>query len=398
MTSEKEEAKDAEAAPLASATITEEMIDSMRKMTGTRLRTEGSRNNEEATYYAVLRFADGIGDDNPLWIDREYAALSPFRGIVAPPSWVFCCFAGVQFGWPGIGGFHSSTEMNFYRPVRLGDRILPETVYEGFEGPHPSSFAGRAVTDQIRTTYRNNESKMISEAVFRVVRFERGPARERSGERKIELPHAWSEDELTRIEDDILSERPRGNKTLWWENVQIGDEVDTITKGPIGLTDEIAFVASGAAPIPRLAAHGVALRRYKKHPGWAYRDPVTSALEPVYAVHYSNGAARAMGVEAAYDVGVQRTCWLIHMLTHWGGDEAWLKQVSCEYRGFVFFSDVVRLSGRVTEKFVDSDGDSVVRVETECINQRGKNVMPGGAIIALRSKGGLSPAERFAAQ
>jgi hypothetical protein len=159
--------------------------------------------------------------------------------------------------------------MKFYRPVRLGDRILPETVYEGFEGPHSSSFAGRAVTDQIRTTYRNQDEKTVSEIVMRVVRFERGPARERAVERKIELPHPWSEEELTAIENDILAERPRGNKIRWWEDVQIGDKVDAITKGPIGLTDEIAFVASGAAHIPRLAAHGVALRRYKKHPGWA---------------------------------------------------------------------------------------------------------------------------------
>ena len=26
---------------------------------------------------AILRFAEGIGDDNPLWIDPEYAARVP---------------------------------------------------------------------------------------------------------------------------------------------------------------------------------------------------------------------------------------------------------------------------------------------------------------------------------
>ena len=47
--------------------------------------------------------------------------------------------------------------------------------------------------------------------------------------------------------------------------MQVGDEIDPVTKGPIGLTDEIAYVASGAAPIPRLSAHRVALKRYRKH-------------------------------------------------------------------------------------------------------------------------------------
>ena len=76
----------------------------------------------------------------------------------------------------------------------------------------------------------------------------------------------------------MLAETPRGATPRYWDDVQVGEEIDTITKGPIGLTDEIAFVASGAAPIPRLAAHGVALRRYRKHPRWAYRDPTTHAL------------------------------------------------------------------------------------------------------------------------
>ncbi|GEK70972.1 hypothetical protein [Paracoccus denitrificans] len=61
----------------------------------------------------------------------------------------------------------------------------------------------------------------------------------------------------------------------YWEDVSVGDEIDTLTTGPIGLTDEIAFVASGAAPIPCICAHQVALKRYRKHLKWAFCDPVT---------------------------------------------------------------------------------------------------------------------------
>lgn len=159
------------------------------------------------------------------------------------------------------------------------------------------------------------------------------------------------------------------------------------------LTDEIAFVASGGAPVPRLAAHGVALRRYRKHPNWAFRDPETKALEPIYAVHYNKHAAQAMGVPTAYDVGVQRSCWQIHLLTNWMGDEGWLKEVSCQYRGFVYLSDVVRFGGRVTRKYIDNDGDHVVQLETWGINQRGVNIMPGSAVVALRAKNGISPVQ-----
>ena len=62
-------------------------------------------------------------------------------------------------------------------------------------------------------------------------------------------------------------------------------------KDRLALTDEIAFIAAGAAPVPRIAAHRVSLKQYRRHPRWAFRDPATHALEPVYSVHYNDYAA-----------------------------------------------------------------------------------------------------------
>jgi hypothetical protein len=151
------------------------------------------------------------------------------------------------------------------------------------------------------------------------------------------------------------------------------------------MTDEIAFLIGGGAPIPRLAAHVAALNFYKRHPAWAFRDPNSCGLEPIYAVHYNKQASEAQGLPYPYDVGFQRHAWQIHLLTNFAGDEGWVKKSFCEYRKFVFFSDVVRLSGTVVEKFIDTDGEHCVKVETNAINQRGDNVMPGYGIIALPS-------------
>ena len=199
----------------------------------------------------------------------------------------------------------------------------------------------------------------------------------------MELPHPWTEEQLAAIEADILAEQPRGASPRYWEDVAIGDAIDGVTKGPIGLTDEIAFIAAGAAPIPRIAAHRVSLKQYRQHPRWAFRDPATHALEPVYSVHYNDYAAELQGAQMAYDVGIQRTCWQIHSLTNWMGDAGFLKALTSQYRAHVYLSDVVRLGGRVVDKAVDEDGDRVVRLETWASNQRGDNVMPGTAVIAL---------------
>src|SRR6476469_7924704 len=92
---------------LASAKFTDEMLANMRALIGTSLRTAQSVNNEYATRHAILRFAEGIGDDNPLWTDEAYAASTSYGGIIAPPSFIFGCLGSIQVGWPGLGGFHA---------------------------------------------------------------------------------------------------------------------------------------------------------------------------------------------------------------------------------------------------------------------------------------------------
>ncbi|MBB6378361.1 acyl dehydratase [Pseudonocardia eucalypti] len=380
------------AAVMPQAVIDEQMIENMRAKVGARLRIDHSVNNELASRIAVTKFAGGIGDINPLWTDAEYAAGSPFGAPVAPPSFVIGCFSGIQFGWPGLGSFHSMSHLMFERPVYWGDTVDSSCVYEGFDGPSPSKFAGRSVTDRFLNSYHNQRGERIATIRWNVINYERGRRLARRGAENgaqpgPELPHRWDPAEVAEIEARILAERPRGAEPRYWEDVREGEELDVVTKGPIGLTDEIAFVAGGGTPIPRLKAHAASLHDYRAHPAWAFRDPITGAQEPIYSVHYNYQAAQAMGVAFQYDVGFQRQCWQIHQLTHWAGDHAWIKECRAEYRKFVYLSDVVELRGEITGKRVDDDGEHVVEVATKAVNQRGETVMPGSAVVALPVRG-----------
>jgi acyl dehydratase len=369
---------------LAKGKFTDQMLSDMRALIGTELRTEACLNNEYATRLAILRFCEGIGDDNPLWTDATYAAKGPFGTLVAPPSFIFACLGSIQVGWPGLGGFHAETKMKFERPIRVGDMIKAKVVFDGFDGPiADSNFGGRRIKDYLRQEYRNQDGELVATFICSRMRFERGEMQKRAEARAIEVPHPWKEDEIEAIEEQILAEKPRGSVPRYWEDVKVGDHLDVITKGPLGLTDFIAFIAAGAAPIPRVSAHSVALRRYRKHPKWAFRDPRTHALEPVYSVHYNDYAAQLQGAQIAYDVGIQRTCWQIHSLTSWMGDAGHLKSLTGQYRAHVYLGDVVRLGGRIEAKEIDEDGDAIVRLTTWAWNQREQNVMPGTAVISL---------------
>lgn len=368
---------------LARGKFTDEMLEDMRSLIGTELRTDSCVNNEWATRLAILRFAEGIGDDNPLWTDKAYAENSVVGGIVAPPSFIFACLGSVQVGWRGLGGFHAETKITFNKHIRVGDKIKAHVYFDGFDGPTESNFGGRRIKDYLRQEYRNQDGDLVATFICSRMRFERSEMQKRAPTRAVELPHPWTDEQIADIEEQILAEAPTGAAPRYWDDVQVGDEMDTVTKGPIGLTDEIAFIAAGAAPIPRISAHGVALRKYRRHPRWAFRDPGTHALEPVYSVHYNDYAAKLQGAQVAYDVGIQRTCWQIHSLTNWMGDQGFLQSITGQYRSHVYLSDVIQLGGRVEAKEVDAQGNHVVHLTTWAYNQRGKDVMPGTAVVVL---------------
>jgi len=373
---------------MAEAEFTPELNEEMRSKRGLKLRAKNHLFNEEATKGAIRRFVDGIGDPNPLFRDEEYGNRTKYGSIIAPPSWVFSVLAGIQFGWRGLAGFHSASEMEFHKPIRLNDKIRPEETFLDFEGPKESEFAGRMIFDYFEDKYFNQSEELVSKVIRLVIRTERKAARKKGKYKKLTLPHPWTEKELKAIEEEVLSEEIRGETPRFWEDVKEGEELKPVVKGPLGLTDIVAMCVAGLAPA-KLTAHGVSLREYRKKPAWAFRDTDTFALEPIYAVHYNRQAANAMGLPYSYDVGTQRHCWQIHLLTNWMGDEGWLMRSKAEYRRFVYLSDVVRISGRVTSKYLNETGEYCVDIETHALNQRDEDVMPGTATVALPSKNEL---------
>jgi acyl dehydratase len=370
---------------MVEGTITPELIEEMRRKSGLSLDVEGAVFNEYATRDNILKFVNGIGDQNPLYRDESYAKKTKYASLIAPPSFVFSVLAGVQFGWRGLAGYHSASDMEFFQPIKAGDRIRPEEIYLGFEGPKESKFAEITIFDYFEDRYFNQYDDLVARVKRLVIRAERRTTREKGKYKQIQLPHPWQEEELMKLEEEVLAEEIRGKDPRYWEDVEVGQELPHVVRGPLGLTDMIAAVVAGLAPA-RLTAHGVSLREYKKKPAWAFRDPISCSLEPIFAVHYNQEAAKAMGLPYPYDVGTQRQCWCVQLLTNWMGDDAWIKRNYAEYRQFVYLSDVVKVSGRVVEKFIDEDGEYCVKIKVNSLNQRGDDVMPGEAIVSLPSR------------
>lgn len=372
-----------EIAPVAEGFINEETLAEFRKRIGMKLRISNIYNTL-VTPDSIKRFADGIGDPNPLYRDKEYAVKTRYGSLIAPPSWLYSVYpTWVLQGLPGVHAFHSGNDWEIYKPIYDGDVITPEATFTGFNEKE-SKFAGKMVMEYQSAKFYNQDGDLVAKAKTWLVRAERAAAREKGKYHDIELPHPWTEEEIQKVEEQVLAEEVRGSNIRYWEDVMIGEELKPVIKGPLGLTDMIAFCA-GAAPV-QLLAHGLSLNLYRKHPAWGVRDKETGAMEPIYSVHYNKSVAKAVGLPYPYDVGVQRQCWLFHLLTNWAGDEGWIKRNYAEYRKFVYLSDAISFTGKVVNKYIDSDGEYCVDIETHGFNQRGEDTIPGRSTVVLPSR------------
>ena len=90
----------------------------------------------------------------------------------------------------------------------------------------------------------------------------------------------------------MLGEEIRGSNPRWWEDVQVGDALKPVVKGPMSHGDITAFVAGCIGGI----SHGIQLREMQRHPSWGFTDPNTGAQEAIIRVHDIQEAAESAGL------------------------------------------------------------------------------------------------------
>jgi acyl dehydratase len=368
---------------LVEGKISEEALAQLRSRVGMKLRIHHDSGNRNVSEETIRRFVNGTGDINPLYRDQDYAKNTRYGKLVAPPSWLYSVFQmGVMQGLAGVHGWHSGDDWDFYKPIVDGDRIRPEAVFKGFEEV-PSKFADRMIKTYQERQYFNQRDELVAKALAWTFRAEQSNVRKKGKYAKLELPHPWTEEEREAIDDQIMVMEIRGAEVLYWEDVNVGDPVPQVVKGPIGITDEAAFYGGTSG---RLMAHEAALRGYKKHPAWGFRAADTQAWEPRAAVHWLIEAANAAGLPYMYEIGMERNSWTIQMFTSWIGDEGWLKKCYAEYRAFIYLGDVAFIKGTVTKKFIDENGEYCLDVDILGTNQRKEIIVKGHGTVILPSK------------
>ena len=367
--------------------ITQEGIDRIRARTGKKYPIEYPF-VRHVNRDSINHVARAIGDANPLWNDPEHAKKSRYGKLVAPPALLYAAAWGSWDlrrgqGLPGVHGLHSSDRWIFHRPLLEGDEVRAVKEPVSLE-ERKGAYASRSLMQTDNIWFYNQRDELVALQVMAAVRAEREDGKKSA--KYTHIPKAiYTDEEIDQIDREIAAEEVRGDQTRYWDDVNVGDAMQPIVRGPLTVSDMICWMMGIGSPHIRSGQYWLAYRT--QSPKVAVKDPETGIPQAVERVHWDPYMAAEIGMPSAYDYGSQRGGWATHFLTNWAGDDGWVAECYAKYRGMNFIGDTLRIKGEVTGKWIGKSGVAYVECKFDSINQRGENIMPGTGVIALPQRG-----------
>jgi acyl dehydratase len=343
--------------------------------------------------------AVAYGDDNPLWCDPDYGVTTRWGDAIAPPPLVggdtlvgedeVPAVAPEQRelmkGDPlrGVHAFYAASAREWWAPLYPQRRVFRRNALVAALDKI-SEFAGRAVHEWTAQVFRDENGTLLSGQYRLMVRTERDKARAKKKYDMVEFA-PYTDDDIANIDAQYERERARGSDPRWWEDVNVGDIVGPMVKGPLTVTDIICWHAGMGMGLYGVQPLRLGYKNRQRIPRFFHRD-AQNVPDVMQRVHWDPEFARRSGNPTTYDYGRMRETWLIHLCTDWMGDDAWLWKLDCEFRRFNYVGDTHWLHGRVVRKLLVDDDRPAVDVELEAVNQRGESTTPGHATMLLPSR------------
>jgi acyl dehydratase len=369
------------------AQITDDALDALRRLIGVKITDTVEPWCTEVARDSVRHYAHGIGDDNPLWCDPEYAAGTRYGGIIAPPSFVFPLnriFSGYVGGLPGVHAMWSGANATWRRPFALGDQITTEAYLKDLI-PHETRFAGRAIQQIYHVDYFANGDDLVASGDSWCFRTERDTARELGTKYesvRSEGVKPLTQEQLDSVWSTYDAEQIRGAEPRYFEDVAIGDKLPPMVKGPMTVTGFIAFAQGWGGLYIR--ANRLAYHQLKKHPGLGIANKYGVPDVPE-RVHWDDDLAQLVGTPRAYDYGPERCSWLLHQLTDWMGDDGVVVSHHSQIRRHNVVGEIVHINAAVTGTTSDEHG-SLVEVTQRAVNQDGEVSATATAAVRLPTR------------
>jgi len=118
----------------------------------------------------IRRWAESIGDPNPLYRDEEYAKSKGYRSIIAPPGFIaqyaFPVKAGGSprraFQTPFSRMLNGGNEYEFFKPIQAGDIISATNKISDLR--ERAGRLGKMLFIISETTFKNQDGEIVAKA------------------------------------------------------------------------------------------------------------------------------------------------------------------------------------------------------------------------------------------
>jgi acyl dehydratase len=368
--------------------ITDKSLVDLRRLIGVPIEESLEPWCYEASRDNVRHWAHGIGDDNPLWCDPAYGARTALGRAQAPPSFVFALnrsFSGYVGGLAGVHAMFAGIDVTWHEPMMVGDQFVTKVWLKDLV-ERQTRFAGRSIQQIYHCEFHNQNKELVAEGDSWCFRTERDTARERGTkyeELKKREPVQYSREDLAKIFALYEAEEIRGATPRYIEDVQVGDKLQTMVKGPMTVTGFIAFAQGWGGLYIR--ANKLAWKQMQKHPGLGIPNKFGIPDVPE-RVHWEDDLATQVGTPAAYDYGPERCSWMSHQLTNWMGDSGFLRHLEVKIRRHNPVGDTLYIDGEVTRTLEDG-GMHYAEITQKATNQDGELSVLATGTVRLPSRG-----------
>ena len=331
--------------------------------------------NVEVSKDAVRHFAYGTDDDNPLWTDEAYAHASEGGRLQAPPAFLVSSMYPILHGAPmkaPLASLIGGVEYEWFERIFVGDTLTPEARQKDFYEKRNKQ--GRRLGFVIsEITYRNQSGTVVGKATGTMIMATQVGTQVML---EHEIPH-YGEARLEELVTTWRQEARRGGERRCFADVEIGEALPPIVRGPLTIGDMVAW---NAAIGPSYKGGRWGYLDLTKAPHTAMVNPVTGFPVKYSQQHEDFQLAAGRGMPAPFDNGVMRFAWVAPLVTNWMGDHGFLKRLYVQVKRPGLYGDLVTYTATVTSK---NEDESSITVRIAGGTEDGKVSTAGEAVVGL---------------